>query len=47
MLNHLNILLGDGSQYGCNFEYATQSKPNGIADAFIIGSEFIEMKRLL
>ena len=34
-------LLGDGSQYGCNFEYATQSKPNGIADAFIIGSEFI------
>ncbi len=34
-------LLGDGSQYGCNFEYAIQNNPNGIADAFIIGSEFI------
>ena len=34
-------LLGDGSQYGCDFRYATQSNPNGIADAFIIGSDFI------
>ena len=34
-------LLGDGSKYGCCFQYATQSNPKGIADAFLIGSEFI------
>ena len=34
-------LLGDGSDYGCNFQYAVQENPNGLAEAFIIGEEFI------
>ncbi len=34
-------LLGDGTKYGCRFEYATQDKPNGLAEAFIIGEQFI------
>jgi glucose-1-phosphate thymidylyltransferase len=34
-------LLGDGSQLGCNFTYKVQDKPRGLADAFIVGAEFI------
>lgn len=34
-------LLGDGSQVGCNFQYAIQEVPNGLAQAFVIGAEFI------
>jgi glucose-1-phosphate thymidylyltransferase len=34
-------LLGDGSKLGCCFEYAVQEHPNGLAEAFIIGKEFI------
>lgn len=34
-------LLGDGSELGCNFHYAIQEKPNGLAQAFVIGEEFI------
>lgn len=35
-------LLGDGEKYGCKFEYAIQEEPNGLAEAFIIGAEFID-----
>lgn len=35
-------LFGDGSQLGMKFEYAVQDKPRGLADAFIVGKEFIE-----
>ncbi len=34
-------LLGDGSEIGCNFSYAVQSVPNGLAQAFVIGKDFI------
>ena len=34
-------LLGDGTQLGCRFRYLAQEKPNGLAEAFIIGENFI------
>ena len=34
-------LLGDGKNLGCRFEYAVQEHPNGLAEAFIIGKEFV------
>jgi glucose-1-phosphate thymidylyltransferase len=34
-------LLGDGSQLGCNFSYKVQHNPNGLAQAFVLGEEFI------
>ncbi|RAJ17893.1 glucose-1-phosphate thymidylyltransferase RfbA [Olleya aquimaris] len=34
-------LLGDGAHLGCNFQYAVQEAPNGLAEAFIIGADFV------
>ncbi len=34
-------LLGDGKDLGCSFNYAVQEKPNGLAQAFVIGADFI------
>ena len=34
-------LLGDGKKYGCSFSYAIQEAPNGLAEAFILGEDFI------
>ncbi len=34
-------LLGDGSELGCSFKYAIQAIPNGLAQAFVIGADFI------
>jgi glucose-1-phosphate thymidylyltransferase len=34
-------LLGDGSQFGCSFSYCVQANPDGLAQAFILGKEFI------
>lgn len=35
-------VLGDGRQWGLNFSYATQSEPRGLADAFLVGKDFID-----
>jgi len=40
-VNLFRDLLGDGKQIGMNFSYKAQDKPRGIADAFIVGEEFI------
>ena len=39
-------LLGDGSDYGCKFSYLVQDKPRGLADAFILGKEFIGKEKV-
>lgn len=42
----LRLLLGTGSQWGMSFDYAIQDRPNGIAEAITIGSDFIEDRPL-
>jgi len=39
-------LLGDGSQIGCSFKYKAQDKPRGLADAFVIGADFIGIDKV-
>ena len=45
-LPHFKTLFGDGARLGCSFEYAAQSVPNGLAQAFVIGAEFIGAERV-
>ncbi|CAG5071227.1 Glucose-1-phosphate thymidylyltransferase 1 [Dyadobacter sp. CECT 9623] len=45
-LPHFEKLLGDGSRLGCEFTYAVQPSPDGLAQAFIIGEEFIGKEKV-
>ncbi len=45
-LPNFEKLLGDGSELGCNFVYAEQAIPNGLAQAFVIGEKFIGKEKV-
>jgi glucose-1-phosphate thymidylyltransferase len=45
-LPHFEKLLGDGKSLGCSFSYAVQEIPNGLAQAFVIGEEFIGSEKV-
>jgi len=45
-LPHFQKLLGDGKQLGCEFTYAEQAVPNGLAQAFVIGEKFIGQEKV-
>lgn len=45
-LPNFQKLLGDGSSLGCRFEYKVQEQPNGLAQAFVIGEEFIGKEKV-
>lgn len=45
-LPHFVKLLGDGERLGCNFHFAVQKEPNGLAQAFVIGEEFIGKEKV-
>lgn len=45
-LPHFERLLGDGKKYGCRFEYKVQEIPNGLAQAFVLGADFIEKDKV-
>jgi glucose-1-phosphate thymidylyltransferase len=45
-LPHFENLLGDGRNLGCRFSYAVQEKPNGLAQAFVIGESFIGKEKV-
>ena len=45
-LPNFQKLLGDGSRIGCSFSYAEQAVPNGLAQAFVIGEEFIGKEKV-
>lgn len=45
-LPHFKRLLGDGARIGCNFTYAEQAIPNGLAQAFVIGEQFIGKEKV-
>ncbi|MFM8995244.1 MAG: glucose-1-phosphate thymidylyltransferase RfbA [Bacteroidota bacterium] len=40
-LPHFEKLLGDGSQIGCKFQYCVQPSPDGLAQAFVLGADFV------
>lgn len=45
-INKFKELLGDGKEYGCDFKYAIQDEPKGLAEAFIIGEQFIGLEKV-